>query len=147
MCREAVLCGEVSQALLMKLAVNLYLNTMLAGLAEASHFADRHGLDLHRFQAAIDAGPMACDVTRVKIPKLVSRDFSVQAASSDAYNSTRLVAEAARAARLATPLLDLSSALYRETVALGNGRLDMVSVVSAIEARTEKIGAAPDRLP
>jgi 3-hydroxyisobutyrate dehydrogenase len=44
----------VGQAMLMKLAVNLYLNTLLVSLAEAVHFADRHGLDLKRFQDAID---------------------------------------------------------------------------------------------
>lgn len=142
MCRETVICGPVGNALLMKLAVNLYLNTMLVGLAEAVHFADRHGLDLSTFQAAIDSGPMACDVTRVKIPKLAARDFSVQAATADALNSTHLIADAARAAGLASPLLDLSSDLYGESVSLGNGRLDMVSVIKAIEARTEALGHA-----
>jgi len=143
MCRETLACGPVGHALLMKLAVNLYLNTMLAGLAEAVHFADRHRLDLATFEAAIGAGPMASDVTRVKLPKLVARDFSVQAATADAFNSTRLIAAAARAAGLASPLLDLASALYGESVGLGNGRLDMVSVLAAIEARTEAIAAAP----
>jgi 3-hydroxyisobutyrate dehydrogenase and related beta-hydroxyacid dehydrogenases len=137
LCRETVVCGPIGNALLMKLAVNLYLNTMLVGLAEAVHFADAHGLDLTTFKAAIDSGPMSCDVTRVKIPKLILRDFSVQAATSDAFNSTRLIATAARIAGIATPLLDLSSELYRESVALGNERLDMVSVLESIEQRTK----------
>ncbi|MER7793202.1 NAD(P)-dependent oxidoreductase [Streptomyces sp. NPDC097640] len=142
MCRETVVCGPVGNGLLMKLAVNLYLNTMLAGLAEAVHFADRHGLDLDNFKEAVDAGPMACGVTRVKIPMLIERNFSVQAATSDAYASTRLIADAARATGVASPLLDLSSSLYGESVGLGNGRLDMVSVIEAIEARTEAIDPA-----
>ena len=137
MCRETVLCGPVGAALLMKLAVNLYLNTTVAGLAEAVHFAGRNGLDLERFQAAVNSGPMASDLTRVKIPKLINRDFTVQAATADAFNSTRLIAEAARAAGVATPLLDLSSELYGESVYLGNARLDMVSILEAIEARTK----------
>lgn len=136
MCRETILCGPVGNALLMKLSVNLYLCTMLAGLAEAAHFAESNGLDLATFQAAIDSGPMASDLTRVKIPKLVARDFSVQAATADAFNSTKLIAQAARAAGVASPVLDLCRELYGESVELGNGRLDMVSVVAAIEART-----------
>jgi 3-hydroxyisobutyrate dehydrogenase len=136
MCRETILCGPVGNALLMKLTVNLYLCTMLAGLAEAAHFAESNGLDLKKFQAAIDSGPMASDLTRVKIPKLISRDFSVQAATADAFNSTKLIAEAARAAGMASPVLDLCRTLYGESVELGNSRLDMVSVVAAIEART-----------
>lgn len=139
MCRETILCGPVGNALLMKLAVNLYLCTTLAGLAEASHFAERNGLDLETFQAAIDSGPMASDLTRVKIPKLVARDFSVQAATADAFNSTKLIAEAARAVGMASPVLDVCRILYGESVELGNGRLDMVSVVAAIEARTEAL--------
>ncbi|WP_210479301.1 NAD-binding protein [Naasia sp. SYSU D00948] len=119
----------------MKLAVNLYLDTMLAGLAEAVHFADANGLELESFRAAIEAGPMASDVTRVKTPMLIARDFSVQAATSDAYANTRLIAAAARAAGIATPLLDLASELYRESVEFGNGRRDMTSVLEAIQAR------------
>ncbi len=142
--KEAFYCGPVGHALLMKLAVNLYLNTTIAGLAEAVHFADKNGLDLTTFQAAINAGPLASDVTRVKIPMLINRDFTVQAATSDAYNSTLLIADAARKAEIATPLLDLSSALYGENVGLGNDRLDMASVIKAIEARTAHIAQAAE---
>jgi 3-hydroxyisobutyrate dehydrogenase len=137
MCRQALACGPVGSGLLMKLAVNLYLDTMLAGLAEAVHFADRQGLDLHTFQAAIDSGPMASNITGIKIPKLITRDFSVQAATSDAYANTLLIAAEARAAGIASPLLDLASQLYSETVSLGNGRQDMISILQAIEARSE----------
>ena len=144
MCRETLVCGPVGSGLQMKLAVNLYLDTMLAGLAEAVHFADRVGLDLPTFAAAIDSGSMASDLTRVKVPKLVAHDFSVQAPTSDAYANTRLIAAEARAAGLATPLLDLSSALYGESVALGHGRLDMASVLTAIEARTAAPPATDD---
>ncbi|MDN7177026.1 NAD(P)-dependent oxidoreductase [Caballeronia sp. SEWSISQ10-4 2] len=140
MCRATVICGPVGNALLMKLAVNLYANTMLVGLSEAMHFADRNGLDLNTFKAAIDSGPMACDVTRVKIPKLVERDFAVQAATADAFTSCQLIADAARAAGIASPLLDLSRKLYGESVDLGNGRLDMMSVIRSIEARTASVG-------
>jgi 3-hydroxyisobutyrate dehydrogenase len=139
MCRAAVFCGPVGNASLMKLAVNLYLNTMLVGLAESMHFAARQGLDLSTFAAAIEAGPMACDVTRVKIPKLVERDFSVQAATSDAFTSCQLIADAARAASIASPLLDLSKTLYSESVGLGNSRLDMMSVIQSIEKRTKNL--------
>lgn len=136
MCREALLCGPVGSGLLMKLAVNLYLDTMLAGLAEAVHFADRNRLDLETFRDAIDAGPLASGVTRIKIPKLIARDFSVQAATSDAHANTRLIAAAAAVVGASTPLLELSSTLYRESIDLGNGRLDMSSVLEAIEARS-----------
>jgi 3-hydroxyisobutyrate dehydrogenase len=136
MCRKTVPCGPVGNGLLMKLSINLVLNQLTAALAEAVHFADRHALDLHAFEAAFNAGSMASDFSRIKIPKLVTRDFSPQAATADALNSQRTIAAAARAAGVATPLLDAGIQLYEEALELGNGRLDMVSVLGAIEART-----------
>jgi len=143
MCRETIICGPVPNALLMKLSVNLFLITMVTGLAEAFHFADRHGLDVQQFLAVLDAGPMASSVSRVKALKLVARDFDVQAAIADVLKNNQLVAEAARQANLASPLLDVCHVLYAETLALGHGQSDMVAVVRAIEARSAATGASP----
>jgi len=137
MCHETVVCGPVPQALLMKLSVNLFLITMVTGLAEAFHFADRHGLDTRKLVSVLEAGPMASAVSRVKAQKLLARDFEVQASIVDVLKNNRLVAEAARAAGVASPLLDACHALYGETQALGLGALDMAAVVRAIEARTD----------
>jgi len=63
MCHETIICGPVTAALLMKLSVNLFLITMVTGLAEAAHFADRHGLDMRQFLAVLVAGPMASSVS------------------------------------------------------------------------------------
>src|SRR4051794_18634041 len=40
MCRQTVRCGAAPSALLMKLAVNIFLITTVTGLAEAHHFAE-----------------------------------------------------------------------------------------------------------
>ena len=139
MCREMVVCGAVPNALLMKLAVNIFLITTVTGLAEAAHFAARQGLDMGLFKAVVDAGQMASGISRIKSGKLVERDFSVQAAISDALKNNRLVADAARHAGIASPLLDACHALYAETESLGFGHEDMAAVIRALEARTEAI--------
>ncbi|MFE4054250.1 NAD(P)-dependent oxidoreductase [Streptomyces sp. YIM B13518] len=144
MCREAFDCGAVPGALLMKLSVNLFLITQVTGLTEAFHFADRHGLDRRRFLDVLDAGPMASAVSRMKAPKLLARDFAVQAAAADVLKNNRLIAQAARRAGLASPLLDVCHALFDETVAGGHGDEDMVAVLRALEART---GAATPGAP
>ncbi|WP_405975792.1 NAD(P)-dependent oxidoreductase [Streptomyces sp. NBC_00988] len=144
-CRETFGCGAVPGALLMKFSVNLFLITLVTGLAEAFHFADRHGLDQRLLRDVLDAGPMASSVSRVKGPKLVTRDFTVQAAAADVLKNNRLIAEAAREAGLASPLLDVCHALYSETVALDHGGEDMVAVVHALEARTEGVAAGDAR--
>jgi 3-hydroxyisobutyrate dehydrogenase len=50
--------------------------------------------------------------------------------------NSRLVADAARQANIATPLLDASHALFAEAEAGGHGALDMAGVLLAIEERT-----------
>jgi 3-hydroxyisobutyrate dehydrogenase len=136
LCRTAVDCGPVPNALVTKLAVNLFLITLVTGLAEAVHFADRHGLDLERLRSVLDAGPMASSVSRAKLRMLLDGDLAPRAAAADVLMNTRLVAAAAREAGLASPLLDACHALYAETVAAGHGGQDMVAVVRALEART-----------
>jgi 3-hydroxyisobutyrate dehydrogenase len=140
MCHETVMCGPVPSALLMKLAVNIFMIPMVTALAEAAHFADRHGLDLGQLLAVLDASPMASDVSRVKARKLADGDFAVQASIGDVLKNCRLAAEAARESGVASPLLDVCQALYGETLALGHGRDDMVAVLRALEARAD---AAP----
>jgi 3-hydroxyisobutyrate dehydrogenase len=135
-CRQAVDCGPVPNGLATKLAVNLFLITMVTGLAEATHFAELNGLDLKQFASVLDAGPMASNVSRVKVQKLVARDFEVQASISDVYKNNRLIAAAARASNVASPLLDVCHALFGETEAQGHGQADMAAVVRAIETRT-----------
>jgi 3-hydroxyisobutyrate dehydrogenase len=140
MCHEAFVCGPVPNGLLIKLAVNLFLNTMVTGLAEAFHFADRHGLDIQQFTAVLNAGPMASSVSRMKALKLANRDFEVQASVSNVLANNRLIAAAARQAGIASPLLDVSLALLAETQALGFGDTDVVAVIRAIEQRTPTVG-------
>lgn len=136
MCARTFPCGDVPRALRMKLAVNLYLIATVTALAEATHFAERHALDLELFREVLGAGPTASSVSRVKLPKVIAREFSVQAAISDVRMNSALAAATAREAGIASPLLDLCHALFAETEASGRGALDMAVVLCVIEGRT-----------
>ncbi|KWS05177.1 3-hydroxyisobutyrate dehydrogenase [Lysobacter capsici AZ78] len=136
MCSQSFVCGAVPNALLMKLSVNLFLITMVTGLAESVHFAQRQGLDLRQLQAIVDAGPMASAVSKIKLAKLVDGDYSVQASIADVLKNNRLIAQAARDAGIASPLLDVCHALFGETLAQGHGAADMAAVVRAIQTRS-----------
>lgn len=135
-CHQTFDCGPAPNGLLTKLAVNIFLITMVTGLAEATHFAAGHSLDLPRFADILDAGPMASNVSRTKVRKLVTGDLEVQASISNVLENNRLIAEQARATGLAVPLLDVCHSLYDETRALGLGDTDMAAVIRAIEHRT-----------
>lgn len=136
MCVATEPCGAVPGALLMKLAVNLFLITMVSGLCEAFHFAQQHELDLDRLRAVLDSGPMASTVSRGKLRKLRDGDFAAQAAARDVLMNSDLVAEAARRSGIAAPNLEVARALFSEAVADGAGNEDMIAVVRAIERRT-----------
>lgn len=136
MCRDMALCGPVPNGLLMKLSVNIFLITTVTGLAESFQFARRHGLDLETFSSVLAGGQMSSPVMRVKAPKLLAEDFAVQASISDVWMNTRLITEAAKAAGLSAPLMDICEALFSETSALGHDTADMAAVVRAIEARS-----------
>ncbi|MES5820519.1 NAD(P)-dependent oxidoreductase [Streptomyces sp. RG80] len=146
MCRETFGCGAVPGALLMKFSVNLFLITLVTGLSEAFHFADGHGLDRGLLRDVLDAGPMASAVSRMKGPKLLARDFGAQAAAADVLKNNQLIAEAARKADIASPLLDVCHALFGETVDQGHGGEDMVAVLHALETRTA-LGSPGNREP
>ena len=136
MCRKTVDCGPTPNALIMKFTVNLFMICMVTGLAEAMHFARSHDVDLGALVTVLDASPMASDVSRVKAAKLAACDFAAQATILNVLENTRLITEAARTARVASPLLDICHTLYAETDALGRKDLDMVAVIRAIEQRT-----------
>lgn len=136
MCRKTVDCGPTPNALIMKFAVNLFMICMVTGLAEAMHFAQSYGVDLARLVTVLDASPMASDVSRVKAVKIAAHDFAAQAVIANVLENTTLITEAARTARVASPLLDICHSLYAEADALGEKDLDMVAVIRAIEQRT-----------
>ncbi|MBB4740761.1 3-hydroxyisobutyrate dehydrogenase [Actinoplanes octamycinicus] len=136
MCRETVRCGPVPNGLLMKLAVNTFLISMVTGLAESFHFAARHKLDQATLLAALDAGPMASAVSRIKARKLLDRDFSVQASIRDVLYNNHLIVEAAETAGISSPLLDTCLELYAETSSGGHAGEDMAAVIHALESRS-----------
>ncbi len=133
--RTSFVCGAVPSALTMKLAVNLFLIASVTGLAEAFHFAAGNGVDRTTLAAVIEAGPLASKVSAGKSRKLLAGDLAVQAGITDVLKNTELITAAARAAHVASPLLDVCRALFSETAALGHGTADMIAVIRALERR------------
>ena len=133
MCREVIDCGPVPGGLAMKLAVNTALIAMVTGLAEAVHVAHHLGVPLARLAETLLAGPMANDVLRVKLPKLVAADWSTQAAIRNVHDNCRLILQASEASGAATPVLAACEALYARAIAAGLGEQDMVAVRQAFE--------------
>ena len=132
LCERTFYCGRVPDAMHMKLAVNLFLITMVAGLAEATHFAQHTRVDLSVLRSIIDAGPMASKVSSLKLAKMIANDYAVQASIADVLMNATLIFDAARAAGVASPLLDGSRDLLARADQLGHGAADMAAVILAL---------------
>ncbi|KAJ4147430.1 hypothetical protein LMH87_001950 [Akanthomyces muscarius] len=126
--KAAVYCGEIGMGLRTKFAINLFLITMTAGLAESMNLARAQGLDVNAFGEVLDAGPMASAYSRLKVAKMIAEDWSPQAAISDCSSVTELVQEAAAEVGAETPLMTVCDSLYKEAVSRGFGGDDMISI-------------------
>jgi len=143
MVRHAVVCGPVPAASATKLVVNAYMITMVSGLVEAMHLADRSDLDRRLVAEVLLGGPLASPLLRAKLDKLLAEDYAVQAAVVDVAKNTGLITHAARSVEAATPLADECDRLYREAVDLGHGDADMLAVIAALRARHVRTSVEP----
>lgn len=118
-----------------KIAVNAYMITMVTGLVEAVHLADRAGLERRALAEVLLSGPLTSPLLRAKLDKLVAEDDSPQAAIADVAKNTGLIAAAARAVGAATPLADICHELFSEAVASGHGSADLIAVLDTLHSR------------
>lgn len=133
LCARVFQCGLVPGALRMKLAANHYLIGMVTVLAETTYAARGAHVDLQTLRQVLDASPMASIVSRTKLDKLVSREFSPQAAIRDVSTITELVLGQCEGSGQDTPLIRQCALLYRQALADGHGNEDMAAVVHAFE--------------
>jgi 3-hydroxyisobutyrate dehydrogenase len=133
LCARVFRCGLVPGALRMKLAANHYLIGMVTVLAETTYAARGAHVDLQTLRQVLDAGPMASIVSRTKLDKLVSRDFSPQAAIRDVSTISDLVLGQCEGSGQDTPLIRQCALLYQQALAEGHGDKDMAAVIHAFE--------------
>jgi 3-hydroxyisobutyrate dehydrogenase len=134
LCTRMFACGPVPHALRTKLAVNHFLITMVAALGETVHAARAAGIDLSVLQDVLDAGPMASDVSRTKLAKLVRGDFSPQASLHDAGTIAELALAQATQAGAPAPLMQACVSLYQGARQAGWSDLDMIAATRTLEA-------------
>lgn len=134
MCHAQVYCGAIGDALSMKLAVNIFRMVMSNGLLEAVHFADRLGLDRTQLRTVLDASPMASEVSRLQLAKMLAGDHSPQAAIVDTLASTELIIAEAERADATCELIRVCRAQYQDTVRLGYGSEDLIAAIRSLES-------------
>lgn len=76
--RMVVHCGDSGAGATIKLVNNMLSGTMNAAIAEAMAVACAAGVSTEAAQAVLSEGAAGSRLTRVKIPKMLGRDFSPQ---------------------------------------------------------------------
>lgn len=137
LCAKVFNCGLVPSAVRTKLAVNHFLISMVAALGETVVSARAADVDLSVLQEVLDAGPMASDVSRLKLDKLIRGDFSPQASVQDAGKIARLVFAQSTAAGARAPLMECCVELYRSAEEIGWQDLDMIAATRTLESMRE----------
>lgn len=134
----AIYCGPIGSGLRMKYAINTYLITMTAGLAESVNLAKAQGLDLEAYSKVLQAGPLASAYSTLKMGKILAGDWSAQAAIKDCFNSTELIRAAARATGTQAPLIDVCNGLYGRARSDGLEEEDMIAVFKVLSKLQDK---------
>lgn len=143
LCSRLFACGPVPHALRTKLAVNHFLIAMVAALGETVQAARAAGIDLSVLQDVLDAGPMASDVSRTKLAKLVRSDFAPQASLRDAGTIAELALAQATAAGARAPLMQACVSLYQDARRAGWADLDMIAATRTLGPARPPVHANP----
>ena len=135
MCRAVVPCGAVPKALQMKLAVNTYLAGLATGLFEAFNLARKAELDLDTFASVLEAGPMNCDLMRMKLPKLLREDYTPQGSIRQACNNMQMIVDEGARVGAAVPIVMIILELVEEASRTGWDAEDMTAIAKVLAAR------------
>lgn len=136
--KKSIYCGDIGKGLKTKFAVNTFLITTTAGLAESMHLAKKQDLNITAFGEVVDASPMASAYSKLKVAKMIREDLTAQAAIRDCYNLTKLVVDAGKEAQASTPLMDACQVLYKQAVDSGFGDDDMIALGGLLEKLSKK---------
>lgn len=132
--KKTVRCGTVPTAMQMKLANQLLLVASFEAITEATHFAAKLGLDVGLFLEMAQAGPLANDVLRSKVDKLLSDDFEQQAPIRHVAKDIGLVCDEATARGVWVPVAETNRKLFSEAMARGQAQDDAIGIVKVLRA-------------
>jgi 3-hydroxyisobutyrate dehydrogenase-like beta-hydroxyacid dehydrogenase len=127
--KAVVRCGAVGTGSAMKMAVNLLLATMMAGLAEAVNLGEKSGLDTGLLLDTVLAGPLGCGLFSMKRDMLVSHSYPAQFPLAHMAKDLGFIAQAAQDAGAPLPLGKTVAGLYAE----GPGGEDFAAVKRVFE--------------
>lgn len=121
--KKIIYCGHTGQGASMKMATNLLLGIMAAGLCEAVNLGQKCGLSTSIMLETMLSGPMGCALFEFKKPMLVNGSYSTQFPLRHMEKDLKFILQTADETGAAVPGGHNAFQLYRQ--ALGHGLADM----------------------
>lgn len=117
----------------LKLVVNGWLTTLMAGLAESLELATRLGLDPAAFLDFIDGGTLGIPYAQVKGKAMIARSFPTSFSAANARKDVGLVTEAAGSVGLDLGVATAVGVLFDRAIAAGHGDDDMAAIITGLD--------------
>jgi 3-hydroxyisobutyrate dehydrogenase-like beta-hydroxyacid dehydrogenase len=131
--KKVVYCGAAGQGASMKMAVNLLLGIMAAGICEAVNLGQKSGLDTATMLETMLAGPMGCALFEFKKPMLIDDSFSAQFPLKHMTKDIRFALQTADENGAMAPIGHTVFQLYRQSMGQGLADQDFAAVKKVFE--------------
>jgi 3-hydroxyisobutyrate dehydrogenase-like beta-hydroxyacid dehydrogenase len=128
--------GDVGRAADAKLIFNLMIANVMQAMAEGFTFARKAGLDLDGFVAAFKVNAAYSGLADLKIPKMLSGDFSPHFALKHMDKDLRLAMERATELQLDLPQTRRLKEAYSAAMAQGWGEDDFAVLYRQVAAKS-----------
>jgi 3-hydroxyisobutyrate dehydrogenase len=135
--KKVVYCGKAGQGTSMKMAVNLLLGIMAAGISEAVNLGQKCGLDTATMLETMLAGPMGCALFEFKKPMLIDDRFSAQFPLKHMTKDIRFALQTADENGAMVPIGHTVFQLYRQSMGQGLAEMDFAAVKKVFERISE----------
>ena len=125
--------GETGKGQATKLAMNLQIAMIYEGFAEALTLATKLGVDAGKLVELIGATMVRSGVVDYKAPFVLQRDFTPNFPLRLMHKDIRLTLEAAKAARVRLPGLEMVEEVYDLAMEEGHQDLDYAATITLLE--------------
>ena len=140
--KKVVYCGDAGQGSSMKMAVNLLLGIMAAGICEAVNLGQKCGLDTATMLETMLAGPMGCALFEFKKPMLIDDSFSAQFPLKHMTKDIRFALQTADENGAMAPIGHTVFQLYRQSMGQGLADMDFAAVKKVFERISDSYSSA-----
>lgn len=134
-----VYIGNNGMGLYAKIVNNLLLGSYIVAVAEAYNFGIKSGLNSHDIAKILTEFSSArSPAIELKIPKILSEDYSTQFATKHMRKDLEIVEKEAQKIKTITPISSLALQFYRIAEGLGFSDSDFISVIEVFKKLSPK---------